>query len=85
MAAPTSIEIIGRHNLGDRWMVSAIITGGTLVTAVSLGMIRIDCGWFQDIDDDPTTAIPLSTYAGSQVAFTEITAGSEQVLNVIGF
>jgi len=83
MAAPTAMTILGRHNLGDRWMVSAAITGGTTVTAVSLGLIRIDCAWFQDVDDNNDT--PISSYAGSSVTFTEITATKIQVLNVIGF
>jgi hypothetical protein len=83
MAAPTAMTILGRHNLGDRWMVSAAITGGTVVTAISLGMIRIDCAWFQDVDDNNDT--PISDYAGESVTFTEITATKIQVLNVIGF
>jgi hypothetical protein len=83
MAAPTAITILGRHNLGDRWMVSAAITGGTTVTATSLGLIRIDCAWFQDVDDNNDT--PISVYAGSSITFTEITATKIQVINVIGF
>jgi len=83
MAAPTALSIKGRHNLGDRWIVSAALTGGTTVTAASLGLIRIDCAWFQDVDDN--NSIDISDYAGSSITFTEITAGSIQLLHVIGF
>ena len=83
MAAPTAMTILGRHNLGDRWMVSAALTGGTTVTAASLGLVRIDCAWFQDVDDN--NSIDISDYAGSSITFTEITAAKIQVLNVLGF
>jgi hypothetical protein len=84
MAAPTLITILGRHNLGDRWLVSAAITGGDTITATSLGLIRIDCAWLQDSGD--SAELMLSTYAGSQVVLdSAIGAGTIQLLNVIGF
>lgn len=83
MAAPTALTITGRHNLGDRWLVSCAITGGTTVTATQLGLIRIDCAWFADVDDN--NSIDISAYAGSSITFTEITATKIQQLFVIGF
>jgi hypothetical protein len=83
MAAPTDVAIKGRHNLGDRWIVSAAITGGTTVTAAQLGLVRIDAAWFQDVDDN--NSIDISVYAGASITFTEITAAKIQLLHVIGF
>jgi hypothetical protein len=83
MAAPTAMTIIGRHPIGDRWIVSAELTGGTTVTAASLGLVTIEACWFQDVDDD--NSLDVSDFSGSSITFTEITATKKQVLNVIGF
>ena len=82
MAAPTAMTILGRHPLADRWLVTAELTGGTTVTAVSLGLVRIDAVWFQDVDDN--NSLDVSVYAGPSITFTEITATKKQVLFAIG-
>jgi hypothetical protein len=64
MAAATQ-TIKRRYVLGDRWVVVTEVTAGDTITAVSLGLNRIDCAWVQDCGDN--ASLMTSTYAGSEV------------------
>lgn len=83
MAAPTAILKKGRHAWGDKVLTVHLITGGTTVTAVNVGLSRIENAWFQDVDDD--NPIQVSAYAGTSITFEEITATKTQLLFCVGY
>jgi hypothetical protein len=83
MAAPTAITKLGRHAWGDKVLTVHSITGGTVVTAVQVGLSKIENAWFQDVDD--ANPLAVSVYAGSSITFEEITATKIQLLFCVGY
>jgi hypothetical protein len=80
-----TITVKQRFSLGDRWLVAAEITGdgsATSITALSLGLTRIDLVWWADVDDD--NALQTSTYAGTSITTEAISSGKKQLLFCIG-
>jgi hypothetical protein len=82
MAAATHV-IKGRYVLGDRWVVVTEVSAGVTVTAVSLGLVRIDAAWLQDAGDN--ASVLLGTYAGSEVVLSAAPSGGTQLLFCLGF
>lgn len=81
-----TVLILRRVALGDRVLVCAKITGDgsdTSKTAAELGLTRIDCCWWADVDDD--NAMQTSTYAGTSITHEAITNTKIQLLFVIGY
>ena len=74
------------QQIGNKLLVATLLTGDnaqTTITAIELGLSRIECAWIQDVNDDAELAI--STYAGTSIVISAaISTGTYQILFCIG-
>lgn len=81
-----TVLVLGRHNLGDRMLVIAKVTGDgsdTTKSAAELGLSYIDYCWWMDVDDD--NAMQTATYAGTSITHEAISSTKIQLLFAVGY